>query len=107
MLLITPIDIYTEAICLSVGFKPTLFTYTNLQMFLQVSNIKSSSVESLSVNAKTNQVLVRYIGNDQPYLYSNVDFGAISQVILTEIDSIGRWVNTNLKQNADVTCYAV
>ena len=104
---ITRIDIYTEAICLSVGFKPTLFTYLFTLMFLQVSNIKSSSVESLSVNAKTNQALVRYIGNEQPYLYSNVPFAAISEVVLTEIESIGRWVNTNLKQNADVTCYAV
>ena len=104
---ITLIDIYTEAICLSVGFiNLRLSTYT-ITMFLQVSNIKSSSVESLSINAKTNQALVRYIGNDQPYLYSNVPFAAISEVVLTEIDSIGRWVNTNLKQNDAVTCYSV
>ena len=74
---------------------------------MQVANIKSSSIESLTINPAVNQAVVRYIGNDQPYLYSNVDFGAIYDVLYKEVESIGRWVNTNLKQNDKVTCYTV
>ena len=76
-------------------------------MFLSVANIKSSSVESLTINPQTNQAVVRYIGNEQPYLYSNVDFAAMYDMLYKEVESIGRWVNANLKQNASVTCYTV
>ena len=76
-------------------------------MFLQVANIKSSSVESLTINPDANQAVVRYHGNAQPYLYSNVDFGAIYDMMYKEVESIGRWVNTNLKQSEQVTCTAV
>ena len=76
-------------------------------MFLSVSNIKSTSVAQLSVNPKTNQALVRYVGNTQPYLYSNIDFGVISSFIVNECESIGKWVNENLKQNEQVTCFTV
>ena len=76
-------------------------------MFLQVSNINSSSVAELAISVPTNQVMVKYVGNAQPYLYSNVDFGALSQIVLTQVESFGKWVNTNLKQNDNVTCYAV
>ena len=76
-------------------------------MFLQVSNINSSSVAELAISVPTNQVMVKYVGNAQPYLYSNVDFSALSQVVLSKVESFGKWVNTNLKQNDNVTCYAV
>ena len=77
-------------------------------MFLSLSNIKSSSVSELSLNAATNQVLVKYAGNKQPYLYSNVDGDAICDVFFADaIASIGKWVNTNLKQDSDVTCFSV
>ena len=76
-------------------------------MFLQVSNVNSSSVAELAISVPTNQVMVKYVGNEQPYLYSNVDFSALSQIVLTQVESFGKWVNTNLKQNAAVTCYTV
>ena len=76
-------------------------------MFLQVANIKSSSVKSLTINPAANQAVVRYHGNAQPYLYSNVDFSAIYDMMYKEVESIGRWVNTNLKQNDKVSCYTV
>lgn len=76
-------------------------------MFLSVANIKSSSVESLTINPAANQAVVRYHGNAQPYLYSNVDFSAIYDMMYKEVESIGRWVNANLKQNDKVTCYTV
>ena len=76
-------------------------------MFFQLSNLHSSSVSELSVNPKTNQVVVKYNGNDKTYLYSDVEFGAIAQLLMTTVTSIGKWVNVNLKQNEDVTYYAV
>ena len=100
-------DIYTEALRLSVGFNPTLFTYFIHTMFLSVSNIKSSSIESLAIYPQTQQATVRYVGNEQPYLYSNVDFAAIYNLLYSQVESIGKWVNANLKQNAAVTCYTV
>ena len=76
-------------------------------MFLSVSNIKSSSVAELSVNAATKQAVVRYVGNDRPYLYTGVDFNALYNIMFTQVDSIGKWVNQNLKNVANVECYAV
>lgn len=76
-------------------------------MFVSVSDIKSSSVASLRVNGGTNQAIVKYVGSDQSYLYNNVDFGALAQLFTSNIESIGRWVNTNLKQSERVTCTAV
>ena len=90
---------------LELAYVIHLHIHTN--MFLSVANIKSSSVESLTINPATNQAVVRYIGNDQPYLYGNVDFDAIYDMMYKEVESIGRWVNANLKQNDAVTCYAV
>ena len=76
-------------------------------MFLSVSNIKSSSIEELSINATTRQAVVRYVGSDRPYLYTGVDFNALYNIMFTQIDSIGQWVNKNLKNVANVECYSV
>ena len=76
-------------------------------MFLSVSNIKSSSVAELSVNAATKQAVVRYHGSERPYLYTGVDFNALYNIVFTQVDSIGKWVNENLKSVANVECYAV
>ena len=103
----TVTDVYTEGSSLSVDFKSTLSTYIHTNMFLQVANIKSSSVESLTINPAANQAVVRYHGNAQPYLYNNIDFSAIYDMMYKEVESIGRWVNTNLKQNDKVSCYTV
>lgn len=74
-------------------------------MFLSVSNIKSSSVRELSINAKTNQALVEF-NTGKRYLYSNVDFGALTKLFLTEVESLGKWVNENLKIDS-VSCYSL
>ena len=76
-------------------------------MFLSVSNIKSSSVAELSINVATNQAVVRYVGSDRPYLCTGVDFKALTQLAFEQIDSIGRWVNENLKGCASVQCLSV
>ena len=54
-------------------------------MFLSVSNIKSSSIEELSINATTRQAVVRYVGSDRPYLYTGVDFNALYNIMFTQI----------------------
>ena len=76
-------------------------------MFLTVSNIKSSSVEELSVNCATKQAVVRYHGSERPYLYTGVDFNALYNIVFNQVDSIGKWVNDNLKSVATVECYSV
>ena len=76
-------------------------------MFLSVSNIKSSSVAELSINATTKQAVVRYHGSERPYLYTGVDFNALYNIVFNQVDSIGKWVNENLKSVASVECYAV
>ena len=84
-----------------------LYTYIHTKMFLSVSNLKSTSIESLSINPGSSQAVVRYIGNEQPYLYGNVDFAPMYNMLYKEVESVGRWVNTNLKQDPRVTCYSV
>ena len=76
-------------------------------MFLSVSNIKSSSVAELSINATTKQAVVRYHGSDRPYLYTGVDFNALYTLMYNQVDSIGQWVNKHLKSVASVECFAV
>ena len=76
-------------------------------MFLNVSNIKSSSVESLAINAGKQQAIVKYVGNDKSYLYNDVDFAALYNLVYNQVESVGRWVNTNCKQDAGVQCLAV
>ena len=72
-------------------------------MFVSVTNCKSSSVEELAVNAKTNQALVKYNGSDNVYLYTGVEFANIYNLLYTEIKSIGQWVNNALKQDSEVS----
>ena len=74
-------------------------------MFLSVSNVKSSSVNELRINAHTQQAMVEF-NTGKRYLYSNVSFAALTQLILTEVESIGKWVNDNLKIDS-VNCYSI
>ena len=64
-----------------------LFTLLSINMFLSVSNIKSSSVEELSINVATNQAVVRYVGSERPYLYTGVDFKFLDFLPKTTNDS--------------------
>ena len=66
-------------------------------MFLTVTNAKSSSVDSLSINPGTRQAIVKYVGNDRPYLYTGVDFSGLYDLVYNQVDSIGKWVNTYCK----------
>ena len=105
---VTSIDLYTKPFgvyCRAHALR--LFTRFIINMFLSVSNIKSSSVEELSINVATNQAVVRYVGSERPYLYTGVDFKALTQLAFEQIDSIGQWVNKHLKNVASVECFAV
>ena len=76
-------------------------------MFLSVTNINSSSIESLDVNAATSQAVVKYINNDTKYLYTGVDFAAIYDLVYRNVESLGAWVNNNLKAPESVTYLAL
>ena len=104
----TSIDLYTKPFgvyCRAHALR--LFTRFIINMFLSVSNIKSSSVAELSINATTKQAVVRYHGSDRPYLYTGVDFNALYTLMYNQVDSIGQWVNKHLKNVASVECFAV
>ena len=55
-------------------------------------------VEPLNSNA-----IVEY-NNGSKYLYSQVEFGAIYDLLYRQTDSIGNWVIKNLKDAPGVQC---
>ena len=75
---------------------PTYSHYLFLIMFLQVTDRKSSMVQSLKVDAGHSQAIVEY-NNGSKYLYNGVDFSALYELIYRNTDSLGQWVINNLK----------
>ena len=67
-------------------------------MFVQLQGIESSAIAELSVSPINNQALVTYKGGAK-YLYNNVDFDALRDVVLGEFKSIGKFVNAYCKGN--------
>ena len=65
-------------------------------MFLQVTDRKSSMIQSLKVDAGQSQAIVEY-NNGSKYLYNDVDFSALYDLIYRNTDSLGQWVINNLK----------
>ena len=72
-------------------------------MFLQLTDFQSSCVANLKINADKHIAIVEY-NNGGKYLYSNVDFSAMYDLIYRNMDSIGTWVIDNLKNNEAVQC---
>lgn len=68
-------------------------------MFLQVSDLKSSMVKDLRVDAGKSLAIVEY-NNGAKYLYSGVDFSALYDLLYRQTDSIGQWVINNLKTDS-------
>ena len=66
-------------------------------MFFSIDDINSSSVECLSFNTHTNQVMVNYVDSDDIYLYTGVSAAALYQLVFGKVKSIRKWVNRNLK----------
>lgn len=70
-------------------------------MFLQIADLKSSCVSDVRVNAGNSQAIVEYKDGSK-YLYNNVDFSALYDLIYRQTDSIGQWVVNNLKNQESV-----
>ena len=68
-------------------------------MFLKVADLKSSCVADLRVDARNNQAIVEYTDGSK-YLYNNVDFSALYNLIYNQTDSIGQWVINSAKLQA-------
>ena len=72
-------------------------------MFLQIADLKSSMVKDLRVDAGKSQAIVEY-NNGSKYLYNDVDFSALYELIYRQTDSIGQWVINNLKTRFCSVC---
>ena len=68
-------------------------------MFLSVSNVKSSMVSELQIDAGKNQAIVEF-NDGSKYLYNDVDFSALYDLIYRQTDSLGQWVINNLKKDS-------
>ena len=66
-------------------------------MFFQPSNLKSSSIRNIMINADTQEVIVQFFNNAKTYLYQNVPFKGISDYVLGETTSAGKFVNEYCK----------
>ena len=66
--------------------------------------VKSSAIKDIEVNQKTNQAVVTY-NNGRQYLYSGICEDAMFDVIFGQVKSFGKWVNSALLQDADVSTF--
>ena len=66
-------------------------------MFFQPSNLKSSSIRNIMINGETQEVIVQFINSAKTYLYQNVSFNGISDYVLGETTSAGKFVNDHCK----------
>lgn len=68
-------------------------------MFFQPSNLQSSNIRNIRLNAETNQVIVQFMNNAKTYLYDNVSSNAIMDFFFGEFESVGKFVNAYCKGN--------
>jgi len=61
-------------------------------MFSTLQSIDSTCVQSMSVNPRDNQVIVEFKSGSK-FLYQNVSFEAILDLLVGEITSVGKFVN--------------
>ena len=86
----------SNPLCLVGTIPYQVYQLTN--MFFQLnSDTNSSAIASIKVNATTNQVMVQYINNAKSYLYDNVSFDAILDLLTGEFESMGKFVNAYCK----------
>ena len=69
-------------------------------MFVQPSNLKSTSIETLKVDVANNNVVVKFLNNVKHYIYQNVDLSTIVSYFHDEL-SAGEFVN-EIKSQEDV-----
>ena len=70
-------------------------------MFSTLQSIDSSCVQSMSVNPRDNQVIVEFKSGSK-FLYNNVKFEAILDLLVGEITSLGKFVNAYCLGNASI-----
>tara|TARA_B100001063_G_C16289138_1_gene322921 strand:- start:50 stop:271 length:222 start_codon:yes stop_codon:yes gene_type:complete len=70
-------------------------------MFATIESIKSSAISGLSVNPMTNQAIVTYTSGSK-YLYNNVSFESLLDLLCGEFDSLGKFVNAYCKGNNEL-----
>ena len=61
-------------------------------MFVQPSNLKSSSIETIKVDCLRNNVVVKFLNNVKHYIYQGVDVEDIVSYLHEEL-SAGEFVN--------------
>ena len=61
-------------------------------MFVQPSNLKSSSIETLKVDVANNNVVVKFLNNVRHYIYQGVAIESIVSYFHDEL-SAGEFVN--------------
>jgi len=66
--------------------------------------VKSTAINDIEVNQSTNQAVVTY-NNGKQYLYSGICEDAMFDIIFGQVKSFGKWVNTALLQDADVSTF--
>lgn len=69
------------------------------------NSVKSSMIKDLEVSPSTCQAVVTYNDGNQ-YVYCGVDESAIFDVLFGAVDSFGKWVNKNCKDE-DVTYFQI
>ena len=69
-------------------------------MFVTLESIKSSAIASLSVSPMNNQAIVTWASGSK-YLYNNVSFDSLLDLICGEFDSLGKFVNAYCKGNSE------
>jgi len=72
--------------------------------FSQILGKSSSCIYSLSVCAATNQAIVEF-NSGSKFLYNNVSFDGILDLLTGEISSLGKWVNAYCLGNNEVNLY--
>ena len=70
-------------------------------MFVTLESTNSSAIDSLSVSPMNNQAIVTYKSGSK-YLYNNVSFESLLDLICGEFDSLGKFVNAYCKGNNEL-----
>ena len=65
-------------------------------MFVQPSNLKSSSIETLKVDVANNNVVVKFLNNVKHYIYTEVNTDLVTDYLFSDKVSAGQFVN-NIK----------
>ena len=72
--------------------------YTNYSiMFVQPSNLKSSSIETLKVDVANNNVVVKFLNNVRHYIYQGVFIESIVSFFHDELSAVSLSTRLRLK----------